>query len=130
MKQLFSRASVHRLWSTSSGLPVNDPQQGAVPYERYRSLPLMDLVAPSPEALTRAVSAIESLRPHGRVHLHCALGLFRTAMIAAAWLLHTKQAASVAEAVAVVKRLRPGVVFPTEAIDALNHWQQINHAPT
>jgi protein-tyrosine phosphatase len=53
--------------------------------ERYRSLPVLDMAAPTPEQLADAISWIDTQRARGPVYVHCALGRSRSATVVAAW---------------------------------------------
>lgn len=86
----------------------------------YRSCPLMDLVAPAPAELQKAVQDLAGLRAQGlAVHIHCALGLERSAAVAAAWLLHLGSTSSVDQAIAIVQRRHPKAIFRPETRRAL-----------
>ena len=80
-------------------------------HRSYRSVPLLDLVVPTPAELARAVAALNELFPAGPVLVHCALGYSRAAVVVAAWLLHQGRAATPAAAVAQVRDARPQVVL-------------------
>jgi protein-tyrosine phosphatase len=73
----------------------------------YRSFPILDASAPSPEALREV---LESLRP-GRTFVHCAQGHGRTGLFAAALLIHSHRAKSPEEAVQMLQRVRPGIML-------------------
>ncbi|WP_434672907.1 phosphatase PAP2/dual specificity phosphatase family protein [Pseudomonas sp. R1-15] len=77
----------------------------------YRSLPVLDLTAPTAEQCLNAAQMIEQLRQHGPVLVCCALGYSRSATAVAAWLLHSGRADSVEAAIARIRRARPGVVL-------------------
>ncbi len=77
----------------------------------HRSVPLLDLVAPSVGQLARAVAALDELEPHQPVLVHCALGYSRSAVAVAAWLLHRGAAATPDAAIARLRAARPQVVF-------------------
>jgi membrane-associated phospholipid phosphatase len=76
-----------------------------------RAIPLLDLVAPPPEQLAAAATAIEQARAAGPVLVCCALGYGRSAAAAAAWLMSTRRASRVEEALAHIRQARPRVVF-------------------
>jgi hypothetical protein len=95
----------------------------------YRSVPLLDLVAPSPTELAQAVAALDALVAHRPVLLHCALGYSRAATVAAAWLLHHGAAATVAGALAQVRAARPQVVLTPAHCAALAEYQ-VTHSLT
>lgn len=78
---------------------------------RYANLPWLDLVPPSPQQLILAAQQIEHLRSQGNVLVCCALGYSRSASAVSAWLLLTRRASSVDEALARVATCRPGVVL-------------------
>jgi protein-tyrosine phosphatase len=77
----------------------------------YRTLPVLDLSAPTAEQCLSAAQTIEHLRQHGPVLVCCALGYSRSATVVAAWLLHSGRADSVEAAIARIRRARPGVVL-------------------
>jgi protein-tyrosine phosphatase/membrane-associated phospholipid phosphatase len=80
----------------------------------YAAVPVLDLVAPGPEALREAVRAIDDARQHGRVLVCCALGYSRSAMAVAAWLVASGRAHDADEAMRIVRAARPQIVFADE----------------
>jgi hypothetical protein len=74
-------------------------------------VPMLDLVAPDPDALRAATRAIESLRARGPVLVCCALGYSRSACAVAAWLLATGRAPNVEAAFARVRAARRQIVL-------------------
>ena len=83
--------------------------------------PVEDMEAPTQEQLARCVSAIE--RAHAGkmgVAVHCTAGLGRTGTILAAWLV--TEGLSAANAVARVRRLRPGSVETDEQERAVDEF--------
>ncbi|MBL8398348.1 MAG: phosphatase PAP2/dual specificity phosphatase family protein [Candidatus Accumulibacter sp.] len=90
-------------------------------------VPMLDLLPPTPEQLTQAVAAIEQLRQTGTVWVCCALGMSRSALAVAAWLLHSGRADGVERAIALVRAARPAVVIDQTAVDALRQWWQGGH---
>lgn len=84
-------------------------------------VPIPDMEAPSQEQLDRCISAIG--RAHARqmgVAVHCGAGLGRTGSILAAYLV--SQGASARDAIASVRRMRPGSVETEEQVQAINEF--------
>ncbi len=79
---------------------------------QYASLPCLDVVPLSASTLMAAAWEIERLRAGSApVLVACALGRGRSASAVAAWLLLTGRAASVDDAIAQVRRVRPQTTF-------------------
>ena len=89
---------------------------------RYANVAMLDLVPPSAEQIGRAAEAIASARTAGSVLVCCALGVSRSAVATAAWLLRAGEAATVPEALDRVRRARPAVVVRPPHRDALEVW--------
>lgn len=84
----------------------------ARPGVRYHSLPLLDLLLPSPAALHQAVAALDSLRQQpGPVLVHCALGMTRSVAVVAAWLVVSGRVADVEQALALLRQQRGAVAL-------------------
>ena len=99
-------------------LPIN-PQGRA-----YQSIPVLDLIAPTPDECRQAAHAIERLRASGPLLVCCALGYSRSATAVAAWLLHTRRAATVEDALTIIRTARAEVVLHPahrEALEDLSH---------
>jgi hypothetical protein len=91
--------------------------------EGYHNLPMLDLTLPDLETLRRAVAMIDDATRDGEmVYLHCALGYGRTAVAAAAYLLSTRRALTVHQAVDAVRTCRPGSVFSPRALALLEQF--------
>jgi hypothetical protein len=75
----------------------------------YRSLPLLDTTAPSPDALRDAVAWITEAIAAGPVFVHCALGHGRSATVVLAYLLASGQVGTIGEGLKLLRSLRPGV---------------------
>jgi atypical dual specificity phosphatase len=85
--------------------------------------PLIDMEAPTQEQLDRAVSAI--LRATERnmgVAVHCGAGLGRTGVVLAGYFV--AKGLSAANAVARVRRLRPGSVETDEQAEAVEEYER------
>lgn len=77
----------------------------------YRSVPVLDLIAPTTDQCLVLAQALENLRHQGPLLVCCALGYSRSATAVAAWLLHSGRAGSVDAAVAILRQARPGIVL-------------------
>jgi protein-tyrosine phosphatase len=80
---------------------------------------MLDLVTPAPAQLRDAAAAIEAARGAGPVLVCCALGFSRSAATIATWLVATRRAATVDEAVELVRRARPRIVLDAAACAAI-----------
>lgn len=99
-------------------LPLN-PQGRA-----YYSVPVLDLVAPSASQCAEAADAIERLRNDGPLLVCCALGYSRSATAVAAWLIKSGRAATVDQALAIIRTARPQVVLHPahrNALETMSH---------
>jgi protein-tyrosine phosphatase len=94
----------------------------------YRNVPILDLTAPSVDQLREMASFVEAESKHGIVFVHCKIGYSRTAAAAAAYLLQTGRTTDVAEAVELLRRVRPTIVVRPEVIAALTEFA--NNLPT
>lgn len=92
----------------------------------YRTVPMLDLVAPTIDDLERAAHAIEIARTEGPVLVGCALGFSRSAAAIVAWLLRSGIAGTLEEAVDRVRQARPAVVLAPRYLDALRAWQHVH----
>jgi protein-tyrosine phosphatase len=85
----------------------------------YCSIAILDLTTPDANVLRDAALAIEAARQHGPVLVCCALGFSRSAAAVAAWLLTTQRAASVADAMNMIRKARPAIVLSERHSSAL-----------
>jgi len=92
---------------------------GAPGDRTYHPIPSLDLVVPHGESLRHAATAIEEARTNGAVLVCCALGYSRSAAAIAAWLLSTGRAASIDEALRIVRSARPAIVLGRDHCAAL-----------
>jgi protein-tyrosine phosphatase/membrane-associated phospholipid phosphatase len=77
----------------------------------YHALPVLDLTVPTAAQCEEAARIIDSLRQQGPLLVCCALGYSRSVTAVAAWLLLTRRAASVDNAIELLQRARPGIVL-------------------
>ena len=86
-------------------------------------LPVRDFTAPTPDQLTRAVAEIESaIRAGKTVAVHCGGGLGRTGTLLACYLV--SQGMTTVDAIAQVRRLRPGSIETREQLNAVMAFGQ------
>lgn len=86
----------------------------------YLNVQVLDLTAPTPDQLHRAVAFIrQHADPAGIVYIHCKAGYSRTAAVAGAYLLSTGAADTVDEALTHLRTARPAIVIRPEALTAL-----------
>lgn len=90
----------------------------------YRAVPLLDLLAPSPEEIAAAVDAVDELAGERPTLLFCALGYGRSATVAAAWLLASGRAAHLDEAIDQVRQARPGIALSPAHRRQLAAWHE------
>lgn len=88
----------------------------------YRNIPVLDLTAPTAAQLDEIAAFIGAQAEQGIVYVHCKIGYSRTAAAAGAYLLSAGIAASVAEALDLIRRARPGVVIRPEVRRALEEF--------
>jgi protein-tyrosine phosphatase len=86
---------------------------------RYCNLPILDLTAPTQDQLHQAVAFLAEEAAKGVVYLHCKIGYSRSAAVAGAYLLASREAATVEEAVARLRQVRPSIIIRPEAMLAL-----------
>jgi len=88
----------------------------------YRCLPVLDLTAPTRAQLEEAVAFIDRTATRGVVYVHCKAGYSRSAVVVGAWLLSSGRAATVDEALGILRQARPGIVVRPEVRRALADW--------
>jgi protein-tyrosine phosphatase len=88
----------------------------------YMNTRILDLTAPTSAQLEEMAAFIAEQASPGIVYVHCKIGYSRTAAAAAAYLLRSGIAASVSEALDLVRRARPAVVIRPEVQAALDEF--------
>ena len=89
---------------------------------RLLHLPVVDFTPPSLEQIRRAVAFIDEQGKEGAVAVHCRAGIGRTGTMLAAYLV--AQGRPAAEAIAEVRRLRPGSIETREQEQVLHLWER------
>lgn len=92
---------------------------------RYDSSPCLDMSIPPAGTLVDAAHRIEAMRGRGPVLVACALGYSRSAAAVAAWLLVSGRAASVEEAIALLRQRRPQIVLGSAWQNVLTEVEQL-----
>jgi protein-tyrosine phosphatase len=88
----------------------------------YRNIPILDLTAPSIDQLREMATFIDEESRNGIVYIHCKVGYSRTAAAAATYLLNAGKAGTVAEAIALLRQVRPAIVVRAEVLSALSEF--------
>lgn len=103
-------------------VPVCRGFNGELPVRADVCVPMLDLATPSCVQMQAAVDAIGELSERRPTLVCCALGYSRSAAAVAAWLIATGRAASVEEAVGVLRAKRPQVVIHAAMAERLAQW--------
>jgi protein-tyrosine phosphatase/membrane-associated phospholipid phosphatase len=90
---------------------------------RCEHVPVLDLTAPTAEQLQHMAAVIEAESARGVVYVHCKIGYSRSAAAVGAFLLASGRAATVGEAVSILRQARPTIVVRPEVMNALRELQ-------
>jgi hypothetical protein len=97
----------------------------------YINEPILDLTTPTKRQLEEAVAFVRAhAQSGGGVYVHCLWGYSRSAAVGAAYLLSCGIAATVEEAVEVVRAGRPGIVVRTEVREVLRDFAKSGRLPS
>ena len=88
----------------------------------YSLIPVLDMTPLSIEQCQRAAEKIDQFQKQGSVLVCCALGYSRSATAVIAWLLLTKRATNVEDAITKVKTARCSVVISSKQKAVLINW--------
>jgi predicted protein tyrosine phosphatase len=86
---------------------------------RYLNVAILDLTAPSQEQLHQVAQFIADESQRGTVYVHCKIGYSRSAAAVGAYLLTSGKAATVEEALHILRTMRPSIVVRPEVLSAL-----------
>lgn len=89
----------------------------------YLNLPILDLTAPTLEALHQGVAFLEEHAAKEGVYVHCKVGYSRTAAFAGAYLIASGQAKNAEEAMACLREVRPSMVIRPEIVRVLHQYE-------
>jgi protein-tyrosine phosphatase/membrane-associated phospholipid phosphatase len=85
-------------------------------------VPMLDLLVPEEAQIEQGVAVIKAARSTGKVLVFCALGYSRSAILVIASLLEQKQATTVDEAIAQVRKARPRLELSVLHKTRLEQW--------
>ena len=88
----------------------------------YRHVPMLDLVAPTREQLHAALEFIAAQPRDRTLLIHCALGLSRSALVAAAWLV--QQGQPLHAALERVRCERNGIALNAAMLSLLSEFER------
>lgn len=95
----------------------------------YLHVPILDLTAPLPDQIARAIEFIDKYTAAGSVYLHCKAGYSRTAAVAGAYLLTTGRVATADQAANALRAARPTMVIRPEALAAIRAHDRASREP-
>lgn len=120
------KINTHAVLDLTTEYSRNRYSQGLV----YRNCPQLDLVAPSIKQLHDSVVILNQLTQCGSVYVHCALGLSRSVLVVAAWLLLNKHAANPEEAYRMIQQVRPALLLSETHLRVLIAWHTVMNKNT
>jgi len=78
---------------------------------KYHNLPILDLTAPTQDQLHEAAAFIAAEAAAGTVYVHCKIGYSRSGAAVGAYLLASGLAATIDEAVEILREARPSIII-------------------
>jgi protein-tyrosine phosphatase len=90
----------------------------------YQRIPMLDLAVPEARALRDAAQAIADFQMRGPVLVCCGLGLGRSVLALAAWLLQSGRCATVEQAIERIRVAQPAAVLHADGRAALAAFLQ------
>lgn len=122
-RRLTAREAAQPHHPTWNGVLDLAPEFSEVPRLRrvpdYRSLPVLDLTAPTEADLRATVIWLDNAVRAGPVYVHCALGYGRSACVVIAYLLATGVVTTAEDGVRRLRGLRPGVSLTGQQVQRL-----------
>lgn len=88
----------------------------------YLLMPVLDGTAPTQDQLRQGIKHIADHIARGPVYVHCALGHGRSATFVAAYLLASRGAGSMEEAVELIRSRRKGIGLKPDQMNALRRF--------
>ncbi len=94
-----------------------------------KAQPMLDLVPPNPAEIEHALAKLDQLLAEQQpVLVHCALGLSRSTVLIAAWLLRHGHVHSAEQAMAHMRNSRPGTVLTADHLLLLKRFERTGNA--
>ena len=88
----------------------------------YKLIPVLDMTPLSQKECQQVAQIIEQYRQQGKLLVCCALGYSRSATAVIAWLLWTKRANTLQQAIGIVKEQRNSIVITRQQQLILSNW--------
>jgi len=104
-------------------LTAEFPEAPAFLDVNYCNIPVLDLTRLNADHLQRSVQFIAEHQRNGIVYVHCKVGYSRTAAAAGAYLISSGLAENAAQAVAMLRAVRPTIVIRPESHAALSEFR-------
>lgn len=120
------KINTHAVLDLTTEYSRNRHSQGLI----YRNCPQLDLVAPSIKQLHDSVLILNQLTQCGTVYIHCALGLSRSVLVVAAWLLLNQHVANPEEAYRMIHQIRPALLLSETHLRVLIAWHSVMNKKT